>query len=508
MNKLIQKECESTVEYMLPDYMGDVKRILSANATVIPSGKFVNDTEAEFSGIVSYDVLYADADGKITKLNATSDYDVLIPIDEDYMDSLSEPKISNLSIRLTGPRKLVAKSIVAANVRVCNNESVICGGTAFSEGREPEVARVTVKNEKMLFGVSGEREYAEEAQKVVAASREDIEILSTSGTVRISESSAVDGGVNVKGELVITSIIRTDENSVFAIKKNIPFDETITVEGANPNMQAMADAYLSSVSADVVENMDSYAVTVSAIAEYYSIISQNEEIEVISDAYLKERDSEVVYQDYSYSELLCMSNAVASFCSDFKRSDLGCENIKEIISIACDMRSLDKKIVADKIKISGEAVFTGVACEANDDFNISCYPLKMSTPFEINVNCGCQIPENSTLECNVSVVDVNCTVDSEKINVVCELKLSYRILLPHCIRRAVSCNAVGENSYSNQKSRIVVYTPDNDETLFEIAKKFHTSPAKIAKDNKLSEAALASPSSQISLKGVGKLIIR
>ena len=358
----------------------------------------------------------------------------------------------------------------------------------------------------MIFGLSGEREYAEEAEKVAASSREDIEILSTSGAVRISESTAQDGSVNVKGELIITAIVRTDGNSVFAIKKNIPFDETISIEGAMPDMQTVSDGYLSSVSADVVENGDSYSVTVSAIAEYYSILAANEEIELISDAYLKEQDSETLYQDYSYSQLVCMDNAAATFSAEFKRLDVGCENIKDLISIACDIRSHDKKLLSDKVRITGEAVFSGVACEANENLELFCYPLKMSSPFEINVNLGCQVPENSILECNLCVPDVKYTVDAEKINLECEVKMSYRILSPNSIKRVVSCNAVGEKNYSMQKSRIVVYTPDSDETLFEIAKKFHTSPTKIAKDNQLSE--LTSSTSSAALKDVRKLIIR
>ena len=44
--------CESSGEYSLPDYNGDVKKVLFVRPKLFPSGKVVADGVLELSGIV------------------------------------------------------------------------------------------------------------------------------------------------------------------------------------------------------------------------------------------------------------------------------------------------------------------------------------------------------------------------------------------------------------------------------------------------------------------------
>ena len=64
---------ETGAEYLLPDYNGDVRRILYTSATPRPSGSFVGDGNVEYSGIVVYDVVYLDGDGVLSSVSFTSD---------------------------------------------------------------------------------------------------------------------------------------------------------------------------------------------------------------------------------------------------------------------------------------------------------------------------------------------------------------------------------------------------------------------------------------------------
>lgn len=509
MNKIYQKECESTCEYSLPDYMGDVKKILTVSGAVIPSGKFVSDGEAEFSGVVTYDVLYSDSEGKLTRLTASSDYDVAVPIDsEGYVDAFAQSRVVNLAVRLTGPRKLTAKAVVSTNVKVSCEEDLSCSGNAFSEGYTPQTAKRNITVERSLFASSPEREYAEEAEKLNGISADEIEIIATSGSVRITESEATDAGVLVRGELIITSIIRTENQPPFAIKKIIPFEETVNLDGLNPDMQVMADGYLTSVTSGVAEDADGSVITVNAIAELTCMASVNQEVSVITDAYLENRDTSGEYESYGYTELICMANSEESFSASVSRSDIGCDEIRDILTLSCEVRSFDKKIGSNGFELNGEALFSGIACEINEDNEAVYLPVKFTVPFAVNVNCGCQLPDTAALECTVSAIDTEATLDSEKLSVKSSLKIGYRVSNSAAIRRITECNTVGDTEYFNTSSTVTVYYPDNDETLFEIAKKYHTTGAKIAADNNLSEPTLAISDLPASLAGVKKLIIR
>ena len=506
MNKIYQKECESSCEYSLPDYMGDVKKILTVSALAIPSGKFASDGEAEFSGVVSYELLYADSEGKLTRLVTSSDYDVSVPIDPSYVDSASDVGISNVAVRLTGPRKLTLKSVVSSSVKVSASDEVACGGSAFSEGNSPEVLTKTLSRENMIFASSAEREYAEEAEHLNGIAPDDIEIIATSGAVRILESVVGEGGVTVRGELIITSIVRTEEQPPFAIRKTVPFEETVTLEGLTPDMQVLSDGYLTSVTSGVAEDAEGSVITVNAIAELTCVAASNSEITVTEDAYLKNRDTVGEYENYSYFELVCTSSAESSFAVSVPRDELGLENTRNILTLGADVRSADKKIERTGFEISGDAAFSGIACEIGEDGSIAYSPVKFVAPYRINVNCGCQIPENAVIDCRASVIDVEHSLDSEKLLANVLVKVGYRVANPHSVKRMTTCNIVGENEYFNGKSHITVYYPEDNESLFSIAKKFHTTSEKLATDNKLSEPTLASGS--VASAGIKKLIIR
>ena len=81
--------CESTGEYSLPDYNGDVKKVLLVKAKAFPSGKFAGDDSLEFSGTVGYEVVYVDADNTVTHAEFSTDYDAAMRINsESYILSL------------------------------------------------------------------------------------------------------------------------------------------------------------------------------------------------------------------------------------------------------------------------------------------------------------------------------------------------------------------------------------------------------------------------------------
>ena len=126
----------------------------------------------------------------------------------------------------------------------------------------------------------------------------------------------------------------------------------------------------------------------------------------------------------------------------------------------------------------------------------------------VNVNCGCQIPDTAFCECEISVPEVTSSLDMDRLNIKCDASVAYRVFCEHTVERMTECNIVGETTYENKKSHITLYYPDSRETLFDIAKKFHTTASKIAEDNNLSAAVYNSQEEAVLDLDVRKLIIK
>ena len=508
MNRNYYKECESVREYVLPDYMGDVKKILSVNSRVVPSGKFLGDGTADFSGSVVYQVLYSDSEGKLTAIDTSSDWDTAINLgDSEYVDSGAEFRVESVSLRLGGPRKMILKSQVAIDVSVTYEDSVSVSGDAFDVDTEPQVSKKSVKLEKRTYLPTKPTEYSAEAETISGATAEDIEIIATSGSVRILEAVPTEEGVLVKGEIIITSIVRTEEEPPFAIRKIMPFEELVSAEGISPSAAGEAVMYISTVGASVADGEDGAILSVFASGELLCSVSENATESVVSDAYLVDYDTTPKYGDYKYTELLLSESGECEISCNVSREESACVGAREILKSTCEVKSLVGEFCESGVKITGEAHFSGVACEINEENETEYYQVKASCPIELTLPCSNFSGDGVTLDFKLVPTDSTASLTSDSICFFSKLKRCVRILKDNIIKVMTECNVNGEKE-EKCSSTVTVYFPDSEDTLFSVAKRFRSTGARIALDNELSEATLSGWDDKDSLHGVKRLIIK
>ncbi|MBQ7333212.1 MAG: LysM peptidoglycan-binding domain-containing protein, partial [Clostridia bacterium] len=96
-------------------------------------------------------------------------------------------------------------------------------------------------------------------------------------------------------------------------------------------------------------------------------------------------------------------------------------------------------------------------------------------------------------------------LDADNLSLELWYSVSYSLGCAESERYLSSCELVGDVEYKKTPSSITVYYPDENETLFQVAKKFHTTVKDIAADNMISEPTALGVPAKIGLK---KLIIR
>ena len=489
MDRIIKREVETGCEYTLPDYMGDIKRVLFFKASAIPTGKFVSDGTIELSGLVNFDVVYSDSEGKLTAFSQSADIDVKEPIDTACeVDAEMSARPSAVSVRVVGPRRVALRSSVSVTATVSGEGEIVIEGDVFGDNANDSVETMSAGINALCsrFHASGEREYAEEACRLVGVTSDEVEIIATSGRVIVTEAVSEDGGVRVKGEMIITSLVRTDEQPPFAVKKIIPFDERIDIDGVMPTDSIIASAYLPSETMGIAEDGDATVLSANAICEFALMISQNKAIEVTKDAYLIDRECKNTYERLNYLEHVATVHMTDDFSAKVSREELGLSTAREIILINADSRVDEKVITKDSIEISGICRVNGVACEISPSGQPTYVPFRTDVPFSLSGGCGCLIPGEAELECALSVCDLECTFETDNLCVSMTLLGDARIVCPHSIERLASCTVAGEGKIDTPPSEIVVYYPDADETLYDVSKLHHVKMADVAAKNGIS----------------------
>lgn len=510
MNRKLQKGCESGCEYILPDYMGDIKKLLSSNAKAVPTGKFVGEGSVEVSGSIEYELLYLDNEGKLTAVNTSSDFTENFAIDsERYVDSAEESKVSLLRVRVTGPRKISMKADVETVLTVTEENEINVDGDVFAdENKAVEKCSVGVSFATSIFAVSGEREYAEIAEKLEGVFADDVEVVCVNATSKVTEAVSGDGEVTVKGENIVSAILSLPQRAPLRIKKAVPFEEVIVAEGAKPEMTAIASGFVSSADIGLGSDGEYLNAVANIIAEYRVELIQNADADVITDAYTVDCECRTQYAEAEFSKILYAGTQ--SFSIDVKcdKNQERLSELSEVLTVGAELRPASSAIVENGCEFSGEITVSGVGYETNVDGSISYVPIKLQNTFAKKVNIDCQIPEKCGLEYDLKVDDCEIINDSDVLTVRCFASAVIYLSEQTSVRILTSCESAEGECGARDASVITVYYPKPGEKLFDVAKKYKTTSAKLAKDNALAESVLSSYDSPDSLVGVKKLIIR
>ena len=72
--------CESNGDFILPDYLPEIRKILQVTTDLVPVGKYVGGGRAAFSGNCCHTVTYLDGEGKVASAPLTAPYEVSVPL--------------------------------------------------------------------------------------------------------------------------------------------------------------------------------------------------------------------------------------------------------------------------------------------------------------------------------------------------------------------------------------------------------------------------------------------
>ena len=498
---------ESSVDYSLPDYLGDVRKILFSEATLRPSGRFAGGDEVEFSGVVVYNLIYLDSDGNLSSAEFTSDYDYSVKCSGDsYKDSVSDTRVSAFAIRLVGPRKISARASLVGSVRLSEESSISVSGNAVAPDFAPETSIKTARVRSSLVSSTVEREYAEQVASLEGAIADEVSLV-YSYAEAIADSVSIEGeSVNIKGRLRMSGVIKNEDQPTFGVEKIINFEESIDFEGLSAEKCLTPKLMVSSLKSSVNASETGCDVVMNSVVEMSVVADYNENVDLLTDAYLKNAPTENSYRDFEYQSLLDSSTVRGTHNAELDRSEIESEALREIILMTATPRVEKVEVSENGVNIIGEVRYSGVASDMNED-KISYVSLKFASPFVTNVNIDCQNVENIQVDAKVSASGASASLDASKVYASCVLESSVIVCEERC-EKILSSFAMKENEkYESDGAKITVYYPSSDDTLFSVAKKYRTSVLKVAKDNEISESVFSAGNPDGKLTGVKKLII-
>lgn len=498
---------ESRGEYVLPDYQGDVKKVLLTRACAVPSGKYKNGDALDIVGVIAYDVVYIDSEDNITPITFTTDYDMSARIDDEmYVDAAVRTTISNFSLRLMGPRKFSAKAQLECECLVAERREYEVEGDTF--GQDGAIARCkSINILSGAYGKSEERELAEEIAHIDGAIVDEVEVLLCDAECRNVTAVGTDNGAEVKAEVCLTLLIKEVGEAPYTAERVLNFTAEVPSDAFDEGMTLTPDVIVLSRRAEVNPTEDGVSIVASVILEAEVAAVGNVPLRVVSDCYSTVCECQNEVCDYPYTEHIGARCEQERVSAEMPRESVSLEGVRNILFTSATAKVASCEVDGNSVKVETIIRFSGIACEVSEDGVVTYAPIRLDVPFADNVTYDLQIPENAKPRAHIVPTQAHIDIDTNSVRPSCSLTIHTSLECERC-ESCVTSSTLAEAYPESDPSLVRVYYPEVGESLFEVAKRFHVSPHAVAGDNSLTAEVFAAQDSPDGLNGIKYLLIK
>ena len=456
-------------DFTLPDYQPEMRRVIGVRATPTVDGKYLSGDELEADGGVTYTVLYMDGSGQLAQASQTSTYTGHVPLKtEDDLYGVGDIVLSaaseNVNCRVTAPRRFTLSSRV--RLAVMSQKGADCslkvGGDQTATVRRKTETHTTASLAEVRKSCEASGQIREQAGvRVIMAQGE-----AALSDVKMSQSSKNEA--SVKGDAYVNLLIETPDGSYATARGRAPIDEKIPLPETTAE-SVMPAAFASVVMTEIDVGEDG---TIEWSMEYDidCDLIRTEMAEVTKDAYLTDYEDKLTVAEYqSYKPAAAVNGRLTTNGSMKLRPDM-------TYLTAWGSGCADKcEISGGRLKISGSSrvsVVTVGGGEAVTD--------EVMIPFRYECDCGTAEDRDDsalTKRTLVTVPEISVRENGETLEITAELSIAAVMLGEEQVNAAVTIAPSGESRKNDGEERgmIRVYVPDEDETPWDVEKKFRLS---------------------------------
>ncbi len=472
-------------ELSIPDYCPKISRILKCKVMPL-AGAHINGSVINVEGNVNICLIY------ITDTGTISSYEYILPLsrsfeaDKDLAGSVANCKLKEeyINCRLLGENKVELHGAIGISVtaekKQCNKvvSDASGAGVMLNLGSAPATTPIGV-TEKFLT-VEEQLELLDGQPSITNILRYDITPVNT-------DCKIISGKAAVKGELrVFVLYCAAGVGTPQALKTTVPYSQILDIEGLGEDCECSCKTNLVSCSVTPRTSITGEIRTVSLTAKlrFCAEACCNNDVSVVYDAFSTKYDTHLEKQDIIFKKIVktMHNNTVCR-----KKIELGSGTVGNIIDLWSTPEVNSCKAEGGEVNLGG-VMKVGVLAFDNEN---------QPTYYEKSLD-----------------FDYTCMIDDKSERLFCSAdaapqKISYTILNPNCIEITVELLinitiykeyslpvvediTVDEQAVKQNKgdTALIIYYADAGEKIWDIARKYNSSPIEIAEINTVEEAEL------------------
>lgn len=478
------KHTEVAEEFILPDYLPDIKRVIRADACPKIDGKYLSDGKISFDGEVACRMLYTDESNclkAVTFTSAFSDSAEIVCVSSECIANLL-PIPESLVCRAVNPRRVSVRMRIDTEVTVWCTRSlrpVLAG----DYGADTEILTEEVSCVKLIC--AGENSLNAAADIEVDGALPQIgNVIACDVGMSFFECKPTDGRVLCRGEMPITvfySSSTEEGESYTALFRKLPIAQVIAADGAIEGYECNARGAVNEIKVNVSENGFGERRIIELDVNYRMYLNcvTNGSVVVTRDIYACDKDVEVKNEDLVFNRFARNYSTTVSVNHIGEAVDIFPSETETVLGVFSRPHVSAVKLEEDgkRLTVEGTAE-TGAVLKGADGIIGADY----SVPFKVELEAS-GVPKVFEYSCDAICMGARARIDGGKVYTDIELQINLMVLGSE--EKNVLIEAVFSDKHNDESGNVGLrlFYPADGETLWSIGKQFGVSRDRIAEAN-------------------------
>ncbi len=472
---------ELSEEFVLPDYIPEIRKLLSCKAQVLPEGRYISERSVQGSGSVTYHLVYTDDEGNLCGTPLSSSYEVEVPISEGAQGVFLDTTIESIMPRVNGPRRISIRSRLKSRALCTEKREITENISPKSSADEMFLQRQSTELD--AFDI-----YQARLEGIKISDQFDMRDIKSAKPLWcdafaiIKEHKIRNGTVSIRGDVTVKCICQ-GQDGIITLTKSVPLAEELECEGAREGCTARVGARCVSLSISNEQNLDTPQLFFDISCEAEAEVLRKRKVEVTTDCYSTKYESEAGYKELESYDAIKMVTSNTSYTEGIKRKNNEMEQIiDQIVNPVCEKIDVKGTKLVIQGKLNTSIIGSKHTSDDSTEIEYLCdtYDLPFKHEIELGKEARGVVPRVS-IACGMP----SARYDTDKLYLSCDMYFMTTVFEKNKTRVLDFAIMNKEKEVRADESVVKVYFPKNGDTLWEIAKKYHTTVNKIESENDL-----------------------
>lgn len=503
---------EESHDFTLPDYLPEIRKMLRVTVTIDESEHYASAGEVEYSGSLTYHVLYTGSDGALWAADLPAEYGFSVPI-ETYdrcdlsmgVDAWADCTPEMLVTRVLSPRKLNVRCRMRASAHAYAYHTLEEQLSGSPRGRVERLTGTT-DSAVVLRGCARGIELSDELI-TDGTSEDSLRVIAGDGRVFVTEVVPDKDRVTLRGELVV-KLLTVSEGSVTegtdgssplptVTVRKLPFAGAIELDGVDRYFDCRGFG----VPTRLAFSREDGRVIIDAEITLTAECQKNARFAFTRDVFSTGAECETTFGDVTLPFALRAMNGNFTLSDSVPLEGSGISADDRILDVTGSLTPDSVSENAGKTVFGGEAHFHILTRKAEgDEYGYG----EITLPFRYTADGASdgnrELPALSENAVLFEPVTVRARCDGERLAIDAEIAVAYRTAGKESVRMLSSAR-FGEPLPAS-RGKILLYYPTPQDTLWDAARRYHVSPETLAAENGMD----ASP--DLSLKSTRYIVVQ